>query len=135
MRIATWSATALFAVLAVIVTIRDSVLFGTLFIVLAGLIYGGFYLIVAVKAAEHSLMLVKRTPSQLVVGDWVLGPVTVGKKVIIPTSSAGVSEREIATLRTAAAKKTVMVRQGVPFVPSFLLAFAVLVALRWWVFA
>ena len=134
MRIATWCVTALLLVAAVTTTIRSNALFGTLFVVLAALTYGGFYLVVAVKAAEKSLMLIQRTPAQLVAGDWVMGPVVVGKATIIPTSSAGVTEREIAALRKAAPKKIVTIRQGVPFVPSFLLAFIVLVALRWMVF-
>ena len=71
MRIATWCVTALLLVCAVGITIYSSALFGTFFVVLTALVYGGFYLVVAVKAAEQSLMLIQRTPAQLVPGDWV----------------------------------------------------------------
>lgn len=135
LRFIVWGLTALVLALGVYSTVQLDALYGVFCVVLAAIIYGGFYLVVAVRAAEHALMTVPRTPKQLVAGDWVLGPIIIGKKTIIPKASAGVSEREIAALRKAAPAKKVFIRQGVPFVPSFLLAFLILTALRWWVLA
>lgn len=135
LRLITWCVTALVLVLALYAGAQLHVSFGAYLVLVAALVFGGFYLVIAVRAAERSLMTVSRTPKQLVVGDWVLGPVAVGKRVLVPKSSAGVSEREIASLRALAPSRRVLVRQGVPFVPSFLFAFLVLAFLRWVVFA
>jgi hypothetical protein len=133
LRTAVWIVSGLLVAGAIASAVYLGFAYGGLLALLAVLVYGGFYLVVAVRAAESALMVVERTASTLVAGDWVLKPVVVGKRVVIKGGSAGVSEREIALLRKLDSSKIVLVRQGVPFVPSFFFAFLVLSILRWWV--
>jgi Flp pilus assembly protein protease CpaA len=77
------------------------------------------------KAVEE--MLVKSvSPNKLVPGDWLYENVRLGKKIIKPKIT-GLDEKDIALLRKY--KKKIKVKDGVPFTPSFLLAFALLIYL------
>jgi len=75
------------------------------------------------KAVER-IMVHKVSPGKLREGDWLVGDVKIGRN-IIKQSVHGLSLEEIKMLRRA--KKKVVIMNGIPFVPAFLMAFLVMV--------
>jgi prepilin signal peptidase PulO-like enzyme (type II secretory pathway) len=65
---------------------------------------------------------------KLTVGDWLYQKVRVGRKLIKPYWE-GLSEEEVKLLRKS--KKKIKIKQGIPFVPSFFLAFLLFLLLRY----
>ena len=63
-----------------------------------------------------------KTP-ELVEGDWLYKNVKIGKK-LIKAKWDGLSSADIKLLKK---KKFVLIRQGIPFVPVFLIAFLILI--------
>lgn len=91
-----------------------------------------FYGFITIKILEQ-IAFVKEIPvSALTEGDWVASDIIVSGKVIIRKKDLGVSREQLQDLEALAKKgkvKTVLVKYGIPFVPSFLLAFVVCVVL------
>lgn len=81
----------------------------------------------ALKKAENTLLFDNRPVSMLVPGDWLAHSVSVDG-TLIENKGQGLTEEEVSLLK-ASEFKTVRVKDGLPFVPSFLLAYAVYVAL------
>ncbi|HLC31729.1 MAG TPA: A24 family peptidase [Candidatus Nanoarchaeia archaeon] len=81
------------------------------------------FLFVYLKALEGCLIR-RVSYGKLTVGDWLFADVRVGRKVI-EKSVHGLSVRDILLLRKA--RKSVLIREGIPFVPAFLFAFSVMV--------
>jgi len=79
------------------------------------------YIVIFVKAVEDSSMYKWLPVSKLTEGDWVAKPVYVKKKLICGPKDLGLEKKQIAALKKAKVKK-VFVKEGIPFVPSFLLA-------------
>ena len=80
------------------------------------------------KAIEEACMIKNVKTSELTIGDWLYKDVKAGR-TIIKKDWQGLDEKQIKLLRRY--KKNVMIKQGVPFVPSFLIAFIILVWLRY----
>lgn len=102
---------------------------GALLVLLCALVYSLFYLVVAVKIVEESLMRRQVKPRNLVEGDWVVGGARVGKKWVIPKDNYGATKEQIAYLRKKAPSMTLTIKEGIPFVPSFLVALLIALAL------
>ena len=85
-----------------------------------------FYGFIAIKVLEE-IAFVKEIPvSALTEGDWVAEDIIVSGKVIVRKKDLGVSREQLQELQGLAKKgkiKHVLVKYGIPFVPSFLLAF------------
>jgi Flp pilus assembly protein protease CpaA len=81
-----------------------------------------FYLAVGVKAVEKCCMFRTISPEFLTEGDWIAKPVTYKGKYLCGPKDLGVTKEKIRELKRLGIKQ-VMVKDGVPFVPSFLLAF------------
>ncbi|MEE9525507.1 MAG: prepilin peptidase [Candidatus Woesearchaeota archaeon] len=100
------------------------------------LVYLSFYLVIFVKAVELSAMYKWIEPDELTEGDWIAKDVIVNKKKIVSHKSLGVEKKQIKQLIELKKKgkiNQVKVKYGIPFVPSFLAAFIVSVALgAWW---
>jgi Flp pilus assembly protein protease CpaA len=79
-------------------------------------------LYIYVKAMEVAL-IVRKKPEDLGEGDWLEKGVRVNG-VAIETSVHGLSRDEIRLLRRA--KKSVLIKEGVPFAPAFLIALIVM---------
>ena len=85
-----------------------------------------FYLWMGVKAVEKACMLKNIAPEKLTEGDWLAEEIRVGRRVIAGPADLGIAREQIAELIALRKKKkirTVLVKEGIPFVPSFLLAF------------
>lgn len=76
------------------------------------------------KTVESCFFIKRVLPSKLTEGDWLVRDVSIGSHVI-RTRVHGLTLKEIALLRKA--KKSVIIKEGIPFSPAFLLAFLVMV--------
>ena len=84
------------------------------------------YLPLFMKAVERASMLRWVSPDKLTEGEWIAEDVIVGKERITGPSDLGVSREQIKKLSSLHSKgkiKKVLIKVGIPFVPSFLLAF------------
>ncbi len=91
-------------------------------------VISGFYLSVMAKALEKSSMLKQLSPLKLTEGDWIAKDVVVNGKRICGPKDLGVDKRQIRQLVSLYNKKkirTVLVKEGIPFAPSFLIAYVV----------
>jgi Flp pilus assembly protein protease CpaA len=74
------------------------------------------------KAVDNSSMIKEISPRDLIPGDWLFESVKIGKKEIKPNWD-GLSEEDIKLLKKR--KKKVFVREGIPFVPVFLISYVI----------
>jgi Flp pilus assembly protein protease CpaA len=86
------------------------------------------YLWILIKAVEFSAMIQHIPVSKLTEGDWVARAIIVKGKKICGPKDLGVSRQQIRKLIQLKIKK-IWVKYGMPFVPSFLIAF--LITLMW----
>jgi len=90
----------------------------------AGLLGVTFYLFLFIKAIESSCMIKKVSPEKLTEGDWIAEDVKHNGKVICGPKDLGVTKKQIAKLIGLKDEiNKVVIKEGVPFVPSFLAAF------------
>lgn len=74
------------------------------------------------KSVEEACMIKIVSGKQVTVGDWLYENVRVKGKIIRPYWE-GLSEREVLLLKNA---KKIKIKQGIPFVPAFLISFVLL---------
>ncbi len=80
-----------------------------------------FYLTTFIKAVEKAAMYKQIPVTKLTEGDWIVNPVFVKKKLIYNPKSLGVTKHQIELIKKTRIK-TILVREGIPFIPSFLIA-------------
>lgn len=73
------------------------------------------------RTVEHTYMIHTVSYKDLTEGDWLVNDVRVRGKVIAKTVH-GLTQQDIALLRKA--RKSVVIREGVPFSPAFLFAYS-----------
>lgn len=100
------------------------------FLILA--LYVLVYSWIFIQTIEQSIMIKDYRLDQLTEGDWIAEDVTVKKNVLVSRKTTGITKEQIALLKKSNVKK-VKVREGIPFVPSFLLGYIALLALQYWV--
>lgn len=86
----------------------------------------GFYMGIFVKAVEKACMYKLVKPSKLTEGDWIAKDIMVRGKYIAGPKDLGIEKEQIKTLIKLYREKKVrevLVKEGIPFVPSFFLAF------------
>ncbi len=84
-----------------------------------------YYVWLLVKAVEKSSMLVLQPISKLTEGDWIAKDVFIKGKRITGPKDLGISKAQISLLKKYEKRhliKKILVKQGIPFIPSFLLA-------------
>jgi Flp pilus assembly protein protease CpaA len=84
------------------------------------------YAFVYLKAVEKASLFRMANPSELVEGDWVVEEIFDGKKRICGPKDLGLDEIQIAALMSLKKRgkiNKVLIKDGFPFVPGFLLAF------------
>ena len=87
-----------------------------------------FYLWAFVRAIEKSAMYKLVEPSRLTEGDWIVKDVFVNKHYITGPKDLGIDKKQIKKLIELYNKKKVgkiLIKEGIPFVPSFLIAFVI----------
>lgn len=80
------------------------------------------------KAVEISCLISEKPVSDLVEGDWIVKDVVVKRRRICGPKDLGLTKHQIGLLKTYKIKK-VLVKDGIPFVPSFLLAYSAAILL------
>ncbi len=85
------------------------------------------YLMIPLLRDTHNLMRKDQPVSKLVEGDWLLKPVVVKGKTIVSVKKIGLTAEDIAALKKHRVKKVVL-KQGMPFVPSFFIAYVLTVS-------
>ena len=98
------------------------VLLASVSVVMVFLIYATLFM----KAVENVSMLKLVTPDKLTEGDWIVKDVILEGKRITGPSDLGITKEQISTLQSFHSKgriKKVLIKVGIPFVPSYLLAF------------
>lgn len=95
----------------------------TIMLVIALAIPTLFYSVIGIKAVEQSCMYKFLKPQQLTEGDWVAKPVYFKGKYICGPKDLGIAKEKIQELKRLKIKQ-VLIKEGIPFVPSFVIAFA-----------
>ncbi len=113
----------------------DTLLRGLMFMI-AVLVPVLFVATIGVKAVELSCMYKAVKPQQLTEGDWIAKPVTYRGKYVCGPKNLGITKETIQELKRLKIKQ-VIVKEGIPFTPSFLIAFLLALwvgnPLRWFV--
>ncbi len=82
------------------------------------------FIYIYLQSVEQACMIFLTKPEKLREGDWILRSIKVAGRTI-NASVHGLSLEDIALLRKK--RKSVFIKQGVPFVPAFLLAYGLMV--------
>ncbi len=90
-----------------------------------------FYLWMFISTVEKVCMVKKINVSKLTEGDWIVGDVVKNKKILLKHEKTGVNLEDIAMLKKKKIKE-VIIKIGVPFVPSFLIAYIITFAVGNW---
>lgn len=98
--------------------------FETLFFYLGIFVFVSPYVFVWAKAVDNCCMIKKVKTSELREGDWLVKNLKCGNKMIL-ASWGGLEKRDISIIKKC--HKMVEIRQGIPFVPVFLISFILLV--------
>ena len=109
-----------FACFILIISISNniSIIFAILIFILP-------YVYLGAKSVDEVCMVKKIPPSRLSEGDWLYKDVLVGK-TLIKKSWDGLTKKDIKLLSK---KKSVLIRQGIPFSPVFLFSFLIFIYL------
>ncbi len=113
--------------LAIIIAVNDVAL-RFAFVALLATLFFGLYLSIMAKAVEKACMLRLVSPLRLTEGDWIAKDVVVGGKRICGPKDLGIEKRQIRQLAELYRKgkiRVVLIKEGIPFSPSFLLAYIV----------
>jgi len=101
------------------------------------MIYLSINVIFFIKAVELSSMFKFVEPGKLTEGDWIAKDYKIDGKKICGPKDLGISRKQIKKLIALKRKgkiKKIKIKEGIPFVPSFLIAFIITLTLgAWWV--
>lgn len=78
------------------------------------------YLVKIIKFAEHEIMTYKLNANKLTEGDWVINDIFYKNKKIYSNKSPGITKKQIELFRKYKIK-SIIVREGIPFVPAIFL--------------
>ncbi len=104
----------------------------------AVLVTASLYAWLFVKSVEDSCMYKRVKVEDLVEGDWVAEEVVFKGRVVCSPKGLGLTKQQLEELRELKKKKVlreVLVKEGVPFVPSFLAGFILTLAFQGWMSA
>jgi Flp pilus assembly protein protease CpaA len=113
--------------LAMIIFFKDSFVRISLLLVMILPLFT-FYLWIFVRAIERSCMLKKVDPEKITIGDWIPEDIIINGKRIAGPKDLGIEEPQIKKLIELKRKgkiRQVLIKEGIPFIPSFLIAFII----------
>lgn len=108
-----------------------NILLRLVFILFVVLIYFLYQLSMIIKAVEKSCMIKKIPLSKLTEGDWITGKIKLKNNKIFASEKTGISAKDIALLKKNKIK-FVNVKYGMPFLPSFFVAYILTIILGNW---
>ena len=117
----------IFIIIILFVPIEMKLLLGSILFGLYLLTYSWIFL----KVVERNIMVKEYSVGKLTEGDWIAEDVRVGKRLLVSAKTPGITKKQIELLKKSRVKK-VMVKEGIPFVPGFLLAFIALMTLQYY---
>jgi len=124
------------ALLVLALTISKDFMIRLLLLVLVFMLYLSVYVYFMVKSVENISMFKLVSPEELTEGDWIPEDIIINKKRIAGPRDLGISREQIKRLIAYKKKgkiKKVLMKNGIPFVPSFLIGFILtLVWGAWW---
>lgn len=92
------------------------------------------YLFLFVNTVERSCFYIYKLPKNLVEGDWLAENVTIsGKTVLSPKTLEKEDIMMLKSFEVEKKVKKVLIKEGIPFTPGFVLAYAALLAGPWWI--
>jgi Flp pilus assembly protein protease CpaA len=92
-----------------------------------------YALFIGIVAVERSCFVKKRSVMKLVEGDWLLEKVRGDKgDTIFPKTLEKTDLNKLLSWYGNGKIKTVTIKEGIPFVPAFLLAYILLLLHKWW---
>ncbi len=86
------------------------------------------YLIILVRTVEKVSMIKMIEPEKLTEGDWIAKEIKIQGKYITGPKDLGIEKKQINKLIALYKKKKVskvLIKEGIPFVPSFFIAYIV----------
>ena len=98
--------------------------FESLFLYLGILAFIAPYIYFSAKSIDESCMIKKINTKYLTEGDWLYRNVKIGRR-LIEAKWSGLSKEEVVLLRKK--KKNILIRQGIPFSPVFLISYLFLI--------
>jgi len=96
-----------------------------------------FYTSLFVKSIEQCCMLRWVPPEKLTEGDWIVNDIVINKKRICGPRDLGIEKSQIKrliALKRRGLVKKVLIKEGIPFVPSFLIAYLITLFWNWLAF-
>ena len=87
-----------------------------------------FYMFACVKAVEKTCMIKSVKPGELTEGDWIVKDIKYKGRYICGPKDLGIEKKQIRELLKLYRQnkiKNVLVKEGIPFVPSFLIAYII----------
>jgi Flp pilus assembly protein protease CpaA len=100
--------------------------FENIFVYFGLLVFVFPFLYIYAKSVEEGIMILDLESSKLSEGDWLYRDLKIGKKVI-KASWDGLSKADIKAIKKKF--KKVKIKQGIPFIPVFLISFIIFVLL------
>jgi len=103
-------------------------------IVVLVMVFFLFYLWLFVKVIEMSSFYKHVKPEQLTEGDWIAKNIIIKGKKICGPKDLGITKKQIKLLKKLKVKR-ILIKEGIPFVPVFLIAYIIVLIFSDWVFA
>lgn len=95
------------------------------------MIFGGFYMVIIGKLIETVCMIKSMKVKDLTEGEWIAKNVVIKGKIICSPKDLGISNEQITTLKKLKIR-TVIIKEGIPFIPGFLLGYIIIIYLGNW---
>ena len=105
---------------------------GWMLLLVGLLIGGGVMLLLTARVVQEKVMAKKVAVKDLVPGDWLVESVKQKGKIIVEQSKIGLVEKDIAQLKEKKVS-SVVVKEGIPFIPGFLLGYITILIFGNWV--
>lgn len=121
-RLANWLMIGFITVAVFITDLQVKILFFSMVMI----IYIGFYTVIFIKSVEKSCMIRLVSPEIVTEGDWIAKDIMFKGKRISGPKDLGISRKQLKTLMELYKQnkiKKVWIKNGIPFVPSFLIAY------------
>lgn len=94
------------------------------FLFLSVLILFTAFLFIYAKAVEEACMIKEIKAENLTEGDWLYEKIRIEQKIIKPHWE-GLTEKQVKLIQKYGKNRKILIKQGVPFVPVFLIAFII----------
>ncbi|MDP3765233.1 MAG: A24 family peptidase [Nanoarchaeota archaeon] len=118
----------LFVIIVSLAVIVSDKLIRLLLFYLATILVATFYIWIVIRAVENACMLKYVKPQQLTEGDWIAKEIKIGGKYITGPKDLGIEKskiRKLIELYKRGKVKKILVKEGIPFVPSFFVAYII----------